>query len=60
MTDESAVDAELEGRAGTEKVTRRGFLTSSLLAGGGLAALGGAAFGGYEWPHGASSAKPPS
>lgn len=60
MTDESAVDAEIEGQAGTEKVTRRGFLASSLLAGGGIAALGGAGFAGHEWTHGVSAPPPPS
>ncbi len=52
--------ADIEGRDGAGKVTRRGFLTSSLLAGGGLVALGGAAYGGYEWPHGASAPPPGS
>ncbi|MHB1511553.1 MAG: hypothetical protein ACYCZ8_18805, partial [Acidimicrobiales bacterium] len=60
MDNDRVESAEPKPRPSEGKVTRRGFLTSSLLAGGGLAALGGAAFGGYEWPHGASSAKPPS
>lgn len=58
MDDKSVGGTDSEDPARAEAVSRRKFLTSSLLAGGGLVALGGAGYGGYEWPHSAAAKRP--